>query len=665
MRNPFVAYLSSLAVVGVIMVAGTSIAHKAEQHYTPIFPSLADFSPPRLWGRESFVPDWQSGEQADIAASAEFMGKWASELRELPSVKQLLPNVNTEIEITVRPIPHWQEVRPFEDIKPLDSSKATTSKFAALGESEVFAFAVRSEQTPVALTASIKDWSLDGQPAKAMSFSARLMLPYLAREQAGKRDTNLVVKPMLLFADPKNTWVFPRSYTMVLCVDIHVARDTQPGLYTANLVLESNGQVLSNTPLEIRVMPFPLRVNNFHAGAFGTTHDIWAGGFTGYYPEMIDMDSRYGFNLAGGFFNKGNEIPFTRDSIDKIIVDRSDPKFKIFDKKMQLLDKYGMGDVLFWNWGGSGKFNQFKNVLKAAGVSQDFSSQQGKQEFADILHAIKNVERVRKWPEIVINPFDEALKDQDATRQVIEAIPFVRHTSPDTRLYMTEWRKGYTRHYQSRGKQLEGKARPRQQEYKNLLSRNEPLEANFDVIGSNIMNAAGRAIQDIIGGEYWHYGGASTLSAAMQFGLGFQPWGTRAESVLIWANYKGTLENQGWTVHYVLQRDPNGRKNRNTRGPVLASSRAYAVREGIDDRKYIETLRYHAWRTGSQEDWQYLSTLSKRVKKLILNKRKIGGIDNVDTQISRHADLYELRAELKDRILALYNRPAADRAMLR
>ena len=157
----------------------------------------------------------------------------------------------------------------------------------------------------------------------------------------------------------------------------------------------------------------------------------------------------------------------------------------------------------------------------------------------------------------------------------------------------------------------------------------------------------------LLGGEYWNYTGAWSISPTTQFGLGFRAWITQSETVLIWANYKGSLLNRGWTVHHPLPLDPNGRKNRNTEGPVLAGAQAYAVREGIDDRKYLETLRYHAWRTGSESDWRYLTNLSKRAKSLLKNPRSIGGIDNVPGRLSDTTTLGTLRAELKDRILKL------------
>ena len=649
---PVVLIFSALAFIGVHLGAKTS------QYHTPIFQPLSDFTPPKLWGRESFSPDWRAGEQADVAASQHFLEKWAVKLSGMPPITQEQVPLAFKPEIVARAIPHFLEVKPFQMPQALPEMSYATNKFAALEESEAFAFAVRSVRGAVELTASVEGWQRDGQTTSAMPLSIRLMLPYLARESAGKRATKLIVKPMVLLAEKNNTWTFPQSYTMVVVADVHVGADAVPGSYEAIFTLRNAGEIVEQIPISLRVLPFKLKVNNFHAGAFGTTHDIWAGGFTGYYPEMVDMDSRYGFNLAGGFFNKGNELPFTRDPLGRIIVDRTESKFSHFDKKMSILKQYGMGDVLFWNWGGSGKFRQFLNVIKAAGITESFDTENGKRKFAEMLAAIKSVEISRGWPDIVINPYDEALKDQNATRQIIEAIPYVREISPSTRLYMTEWRNGYARHYQSSGRQLKGDKRPRAKEYDLLMSNKETLVRNFDVIGSNILDSTARAIQDKLDSEYWHYAGASTLSAATQFALGFRAWAARSESVLIWANYKGDLFNNGWTVHHALPLDPNGRKNRNTRGPVLASSRAYAVREGIDDRKYIETLRYHAWRTGAKDDWSYLQRLAKRARGLLNNPQEIGGIDNVDGELSGDANLPALRGEVKDRILHLLDLPS-------
>ena len=645
--------------VCITIVIGSSLLVLQERSYlyqAQIFKPLNEFVPPKHWGRKSFVPDWRAGDSADLAASQHFLAHWASTLNEVPEINA--DDHNSPVDVSMTHVPHWSSISPFVDQDDIRQRQISTNKFAALGESEPFAFAIKNSGAAVTLSISLENWQKDGRDVSDLPASLRLMLPYRARAKAGKRESQLTVKPMLLLADPNNTWTFPRAYTMVVVADVHVNPDSQPGRYSASLIARSNEQVVAKHIIKLEVLPFGLRVNNFHAGAFGTTYDIWEGGFRGYYPEMIEMDSRYGFNIAGGFFNKGNELPFYRDPNGRLLIDRANARFRKFDRTMHTLRAYGMGDVLFWNWGGSGKYRQFQNVLKAGGITAGFETTTGKKEFAAMLRAIKDVEKARGWPEIVINPYDEALKDQQATKEIIASIPYIQQLSPDTRLYMTEWRSGYTRHYQSTGEQLTGVQRPRKAEYRQLVRSGDGPRANFAVIGSNILDLKARAIQDKLGGEYWNYTGAWSASATTQFGLGFRAWAARSETVLIWANYKGDFNNQGWTVHHPMPLDANGRKNRNTRGPVLAGVQAYAVREGIDDRKYIETLRFHAWRTGSTEDWRYLNMLSKHAMLMLKNRKHIGGLDNVPGQIMDNADLATLRADLKERILKLIRLPS-------
>lgn len=642
-----------MAIMVVVLCSLMLIQRHTYQYEVSAYVPLEKFSLPKLWGRESYSPDWRHGDNLDITASEEFFATRSHGLTEIPNVNIADDTVVDRSSVAVVPVPHWQEISPFRDTADFRTERHYTNKFVALGESEPFAFAIRSVASRARLKISLEDWRLNGEPNAGLDASIRLMLPYRAREKAGKKPVPSIIKPMVLVANRDDTWTFDKNYTLVVVSDVHASIDSVPGMYTTNLVLRNQTKMLQKIPISIEVLPFKLKVNQFHAGAFGIAWDLWEGGFSGYYPEMVEMDSRYGFNLAGGFFNKGNEIPFQMTHSGALVVNESDPRFDKFNKRMRSLAQHGMGEVLFWNWGGSGKYFQFKNVLTGAGINEPFETNEGKKLFAKLLRAIKDAETRHGWPEIVVNPYDEALKDQDATREIIKAVPFVRKISPKTRLYMTEWREGYTRHYQSSGFQLKGTKRPRQSEYKALRASGEVARLNFAVIGSNIFDDKSRSIQNRLGGEYWHYTGVSSLSAASQFAMGFRAWIGQAETVLIWANYKGTLNNDGWTVHYVLPRDENGRKNRNTRGPVIASARAYVVREGIDDRKYLETLRYYAWRENSEETWKYLHALSKRASNLLSNKQSIGGLDNTEGVLSATGNLYALRAEIKDKILQL------------
>ena len=552
----------------------------------------------------------------------------------------------------VFPADYWQAVDPNRDVDPRDRFTAPIELFAARGESEPVAIGIRTETAGHVISLTTTPLTGSAGQIDAAAVTNRLMLPYPARRDPGRRPTESVEKPMVLLKPPANRWTFPAATAMAYVVDFHVPLDQPAGEYRGDIIITVDGEEHERLPLSLTVLPFSLKTNGFHAGAFGVTYDIWAGGFSGYTEAMIEMDSRYGYNLAGGFFNKGNEVAFVRDEDGGVRVDESSAKFRRFDATMKLLRRYGMGDVAFWNWGASGNVKQFNNVLAKAGFP-GIETPRGRRGFGALCAALKDAEQRHGWPEFVINPFDEALKDQDATRAIIAAVAEVQRQSPTSRLYMTEWREGYTRLYQSSGVSLRGSKRPREPEMRALAATHEAPRLNFHVIGANTLSLAAARLQRRLGGELWHYGGASHQNAQARLVYGFIPWIVRADASLIWANYKGDLRGNGWTLHYAMPLDPDGRKHRDTRGPVIASVRAIAVREGIDDRKYIETLRYYATRYRSEADLRYLDTLSRAAQKLLSSIKGVGGLDNVEATVARGAGMIGLRRELRERILRL------------
>jgi len=109
----------------------------------------------------------------------------------------------------------------------------------------------------------------------------------------------------------------------------------------------------------------------------------------------------------------------------------------------------------------------------------------------------------------------------------------------------------------------------------------------------------------------------------------------------VWANYKAGLDGKGWALSYLMPDLDNGRKKRNTRGPVIPSPKALVAREGIDDRKYIETLRYFARKKNAKSDLKYLKTLPKRARE-VASLNNIGGIDNNEAVVTQSEALQVL-----------------------
>lgn len=645
-------FASLAALATAVLLANTTGAGRTMTPAT-VATVVTDSVDPRFHGREAFVPDWRRGDALDEVASARFLAHYWPQLRPQRYTDPRVAHPEHAADsVRVFPAHYWQAVEPDHAPGPHDRFESPIALFAARGESEPVTIGVRTEGAGHVISLTTTAFAGTAGRLDAAAVTNRLMLAYPARQDPGRRPTEIVEKPMVLLKPPANRWTFPAATAMAYVVDFHIPLDQAAGEYRGDILVTVDGEELERVPVSLTVLPFSLKTNDFHAGAFGVTYDIWAGGFSGYTEEMIEMDSRYGFNLAGGFFNKGNEVPFVRTENGDVRIDESSAKFRKFDATMKLLRRYGMGDVAFWNWGASGNVKQFNNVLAKAGFP-GIETERGKRGFGALCAALKDAEQRHGWPEFVVNPFDEALKDQDATRAIIAAVPEVRRQSPTTRLYMTEWREGYTRLYQSSGVSLRGSQRPREPEMRMLAATGEAPRLNFHVIGANTLSLAAARLQRRLGAELWHYGGASHHNAQARLAYGFIPWIVRADASLIWANYKGDLRGNGWTLHYAMPLDPDGRKHRDTRGPVIPSVRAIAVREGIDDRKYIETLRYYATRYRSEPDLRYLDTLGRAARKLLSDIRGVGGLDNVEAKVARGSGMITLRRELRERILRL------------
>ncbi|MFH0939806.1 MAG: hypothetical protein V1899_11100 [Planctomycetota bacterium] len=615
----------------------------------------------KFFGRESFIPDWRKAEAIDDVATKRFLERYWSKYKGVHDVGNQggVPDWVTDKEkaagVLIWPVDYDQETLP-KTIPTADLCKLQTmGLYAAQGESEPFAIAVRALDKEAEVSIETSDLIGPGKIEKA-DITNRLCLAF---EFAFKKNQKQL-QPVIMLKTPENKWKFPPNYTMVYWVDVHVPAEAKPGKYTGQIIVKANGKEAKTIRMEMDVLPFRLKANNYRAGTFNVTFGLWAGGFTGFYEPLMEIDSRYGYNIAGGFYNKGQEIPF-KGKFETLEVDETHEKFKKFDERMKGLKKYGMGDVLFWNWGasvsggGDKGVAQFNNILQAAN-SPGIATPEGKKGFAHTLRAIKAGEKKYGWPDMVIGPFDEALGNQDATKEVIAAMPYVHAISPESRVYMTEWHVGYTRLYQSEGETLSGKKRPGDSpggaEYKALAGK-KPVY-NFAVIGANKFDEEARAIQTQFNGEYWNYGIATKGDVQARFIQGFQTWITKHDTSLLWAGYFALSfdVDGGWTTHIPMPDNVGDTKH--TQGPILASVKGAIGRESIDDRKYLETLRFYATEKKSQPDLDWLEKeLSVRCKAMSTGLDKAGGIANIDVFLTNAKEMPKLRLEIRDRILKL------------
>ncbi len=376
----------------------------------------------RYFGTDAFVPDWHRAEDIDAKASQRFVKMYWHQAFSLgrnghyPALKGDYeqggvgtPQGVTAAERSAGAVvwiqPYFQALH-FNDLpQPEQRAFRSVSLFAARGESEPIGVGVRTLGMPKTITVEVSDLHGAAHILSRRRMTNRLMLGYHAR--LSRQSTATAYRQMVLLKTPGNRWTFPKHYSFAYIVDFHVPIDAAPGIYTGTVTVTADSVPVKAFAVYLDVLPFSLKTNNYHAGAFGCTYDVWAGGFSAYAAGMMELDSRYGFNMCGGFFNKGREIPFRHNADGMLVVDERHAKFATFHRTMRRMARYGMGQMAFWNWGASGNLKQFDRVLQAAGVPS-IRTTAGKQEFADMLRAIKMAEKKHGWPELVINPFDEA-----------------------------------------------------------------------------------------------------------------------------------------------------------------------------------------------------------------------------------------------------------------
>jgi hypothetical protein len=620
----------------------------------------------RYFGTDAFVPDWRTAEEIDQKASERFlkdawpMVKENYEAGSTGNVEGVPPEAEAAGAVAF-PFSYCQPLLPDYLPKPEEIASKSISVYAAKGESEPILLGVRTLGNTKTISIQVSDLKNGDKIFAKEDITVRLALTYSAKVKAGRANKEVQyaekMQPMVQLKPPEGKWQCPPRFTLGYIVDFHVPLATAPGTYKGDVTVLADDKPVKTFSVTVEVLPFSLKTNNYHAGAFGISYKRHAGGFLGYSQEMMEVDSRFGYNLAGGFFNKGNDIPFMKGT-NPLEIDTENERFKQFDATMQLMKKYGMGQVAFWNWGASGNVEHFNVVLASAGFPS-IDKEEGKKGFAAICLAIKQAEKKYGWPELVINPYDEALDDQKAVKEIIKAMPYVRQTSPETRIYMTEWHPGYARLYNSNGDTLKGKGRPPDDAYKKIPDTVPPVP-NFHVIGSNVCQEDSRAVQDKIGGEYWTYGGASKVGPQARYLYGFMGYRLQTEATLIWANYRGSLFGYGQTVHFILpddvsllnDSDEKEKTKGSTHGLVIPSVKGLLVREGIDDRKYLETLKYYAKTKSSAEDLAFLKEASERCKGFS-SLKGVGGRENVEAELSGVEAFQNLRTEVKDRILKL------------
>jgi hypothetical protein len=287
------------------------------------------------------------------------------------------------------------------------------------------------------------------------------------------------------------------------------------------------------------------------------------------FRHMQDLHER-GFDALQFFWNAVT-LPLANDE-GRLRIDWS-----FVDGWMADFQRAGMRGPVVWSLGNDANSHTENNLSDLFHIPRPPSvMKEGKQtNFADIhnpelnrrlkelLLAIRDHAREKKWPEIVFLIYDEPTERLMEEHE--DRYKFIKSFWPDLRIY------GVTM---------------------NRLEWARSINHMVDILVANGDFDSIRKLADESGKPFWLYGSASSRDqAALRQSYAWRPWRHRAEAVWFWAY------NYHWGDAY---NDFDGRLADSTAamvwpsktpgGPVIYSVSWEGMREAIDDMAYIQTL---------------------------------------------------------------------------
>jgi hypothetical protein len=382
----------------------------------------------------------------------------------------------------------------------------------------------------------------------------------------------------------------------IIWLTILVPKDTPAGNYKGKIYIEPYNDIGKSFDLEIEVFPFELQKPPINFGIYYNIDTRWQG----FYPEnlrkhLVDIREHGLDHLTIYFAPKLNfknseiEVDFSRGaysspfSLDHFMSEYIKTGFK---KPTPFLSSWRplMGEIEI-----AGNFSLY---------SKEFDEQYKK--------AISLIEKYRSskgWPEFLYTPEDEPANSKAKMRRAEHYLPLIKKAAPKARTYLTlnGLRKGI-----DEGKIFDPWLDVRCYAFFNQFLENEARNSE---------------------NELWIYNGGSEgrYSAFLdRYFYGFYVMKAGAEGITQWvyqwpASLKSTPYNelfeqneQGWYYTYPSSDGP------------IPTQRWKALREGIDDARYIFTLKQFISRAKSSGD-------KNIIKEALASEEKLNNImDQID-----------------------------------
>lgn len=509
--------------------------------------------------------------------------------------------------------------RPYcDDVHPSSVPKKTewnTDKkikaYACLGEYEpiqIAAYALRNQK----LNASVSDFKgpdgallKTGSDIELFMIESRPMRPNSSwgKEWQIRPVWMRPVKPVELEKGKSQSWY----------IRIHVPENAKPGDYSAEAMIFAEKGGVAKFPISLQVLPFKLNSGDYAWGVYN------AGVST---DEQIEDMRSHGIQALGIFADNG----FAPKMVDGKCVAKIEPGLNDYFKKLK---KAGFREIVIFG-GGDTWWDNPHLFKQRAGVGTD--SPEFDRRYMEFWKDMKRQEKANEWPEIICCPFDEPVKSGDKMKAFKRYRKLVKKAVPEMKVF------GVFMNKPDAHKQLGDAA--------DIWSCNGAFAEN-----QKAKNAANRR-----GGDKKMYTYAGSIAGyrpgASRANAGLVPWHYDADATYFWAYDWSCLDpfndldggTRDWTPSAY---DVDGK---------LYSSIAWeGIREGIDDRRYIETCAKMAEEKGRADILDEIDTIKRRFKSGGENEESVrtGGFDDFFINLDDNAQLDAIRNRMAEKMLEM------------
>ena len=436
------------------------------------------------------------------------------------------------------------DVFPGSIPKPEERGAKTLQAYATLGEFEPLQAAVHA-LTDAAFTAQVSDLAGPGTLRFGRDVWVNAIECAAVRSGGGSSIKQWQVKPVWL---RDNEPVEVKAGTsQAWYVTVRVPKDAKPGDYKGTLTVEARGGGKAAFPIELKVLPFALdKADHVARGAYisGPRSD-----------EMVRDMADHGLNAASMW-----QSGLSPKLVDGKCVNAVPPATEHY---LVELKKAGFVQMVCFG-GGDPRYENPGNVVSATGAK--VGSKEFETYYGQFWQDIRRQEKEKNWPEMVCCPFDEPVKTEAKTKNYLICHDIVKKVSPETKVFCV------------------------------FMNRNwaaKKLGKQADIWSCNGAFAEAQAEKKALAAEgvnklFYTYTGcmAASRPGTVRFNAGFYPWKFDADGVYFWAHT--------WSADDPFN-DLDGDFTDWSPVGVDVDGKLYGCvgwegwREGVDDRRYVET----------------------------------------------------------------------------